>query len=284
MEVISYNIQFGRGLDGRVDLGRIADSVKGADLICLQEVESGWLRGDGIDQAKALCEILPEYYAVYGSSFEVDISYKTDDGKVINQRRQHGVLILSRWPILSSRCFNLHKQHYADKFNMQMSFVESVIDSEIGPLRVYSLHAGYLAVDERLRQFEQFLETFRRSPEEQGAWSGKSDIDGDGWSNDQAIPPMPRAAIVCGDFNCHPGSREYQHIVENSELHDCWQLRDPGNLNQSTRRCDRTEDIEMEGKIDHIFVSSELVERVQSVMIDQQAEGSDHRPVRCQIE
>ena len=41
MEIISYNIQFGRGLDGRFDLGRICESVKGADIICLQEVEAG---------------------------------------------------------------------------------------------------------------------------------------------------------------------------------------------------------------------------------------------------
>jgi hypothetical protein len=29
-------------------------------------------------------------------------------------------MILSRWPIVSSRTFNLPKTHYDDKFNMQM--------------------------------------------------------------------------------------------------------------------------------------------------------------------
>ena len=118
MEVISYNIQFGRGLDGRFDLERICDSIKGAEIICLQEVEASWQRSGNIDQAQAISELLPEYYAVYGSSFDVDNSYKADDGKVVNRRRQHGDMLLSRWPILSSRCFNLPKTHHNDKFNM----------------------------------------------------------------------------------------------------------------------------------------------------------------------
>ena len=39
IKIVTYNIQFGQGRDGKVDLGRIIDSVKGADLIALQEVD-----------------------------------------------------------------------------------------------------------------------------------------------------------------------------------------------------------------------------------------------------
>jgi len=281
MEVISYNIQFGRGLDGRLDLGRICASVKGADVICLQEVESGWQRSNNIDQAQAISELLPEYYVVYGSSFDVDNSYKTGDGKIVNRRRRHGVLILSRWPILSSRCFNLPKTHYAAKFSMQMCFVAAVIDCDPEPIRIYNLHAGYLRVEERRTQFEHFIDVYQRSPGEQGAWSGKPNIDGDDWSNEGEAPAMPQSAIVCGDFNCAPGSPEYQSIVDTSALSDCWFVRDRPNLNTSTLRHEKTGDIDISGKIDHIFVSADLVDRVQEVAIDHQAEGSDHKPVRC---
>ena len=283
MEVISYNIQFGRGLDGRFDLGRICDSIKGAEIICLQEVEAGWQRSGNIDQAQAISELLPEYYAVYGSSFDADNSYKADDGKVVNRRRQHGDMILSRWPILSSRCFNLAKTHHNDKFNMQMGFIESVIDCDTGPVRVYNLHAGYLQAAERLAQFRQLVDVYRCSPAEEGAWSGKSNINDDDWSNGRATPAMPQSAIVCGDFNCPPGSAEYQYIIENSDLSDCWQLIDPVNLNTSTLKHGKTEDIDISGKIDHIFVSADLVDRVQEVTIDHQAEGSDHMPVCCRL-
>ena len=38
MKLVSYNIQYGFGADGRYDLERIAEVVAGADIIALQEV------------------------------------------------------------------------------------------------------------------------------------------------------------------------------------------------------------------------------------------------------
>jgi endonuclease/exonuclease/phosphatase family metal-dependent hydrolase len=281
MEIASYNIQFGRGLDRIIDLNRICLSVKGADIICLQEVEQGWQRSAEVDQPKLISEILPEYYTVFGSSFDVDNSVKNEQGHVVNRRRRHGVMILSAWPILSSRTFNLAKIHYADKFNMQMSFVEAVIEAEDKAIRVYNYHAGYLGSEERLNQVKQLVEVYQTSPREHGAWSGKPDIDDDDWSNRREIPEMPDTAIVCGDFNCSPDLSEYQYLIGNSNLVDCWSVSDPDNLNTSTRRRNITEDIKVAGKIDHIFVSQDLVDNVQRVMIDHEADGSDHKPVRC---
>jgi len=281
MEIVSYNIQFGRGLDRIIDLNRICLSVKGADIICLQEVEQGWRRSGGVDQPELISEILPEYYTVFGSSFDVDNSVKNEQGHVVNRRRRHGVMILSRWPILSSRTFNLAKIHYGDKFNMQMSLVEAVVKTENKVIRIYNYHAGYLESEERLDQVKQLVETYQRSPREHGAWCGKPDIDDDDWSNRKETPEMPDTAIVFGDFNCSPDSSEYQYLIGNSDLVDCWSVSDPDNLNTSTRRRDITEDIKVSGKIDHIFISPDLVDNVQRVMIDHEAEGSDHKPVRC---
>ena len=117
MKITSYNIQFGRGLDRNSDLPRICEAVKTADIICLQEVDSLWQRSGNVDQPQLISKLLPEYYTVFGASFDVDNSYKTNDGRVINQRRRHGDMILSRWPIISSRTFNLPKKHFANKFN-----------------------------------------------------------------------------------------------------------------------------------------------------------------------
>jgi len=281
VEIVSYNIQFGRGLDRNIDLERICRSIKGAELRCLQEVEVGWQRSGGADQPKLIAEILPEYYTVFGSSFDVDNSVKNEDGQVVNRRRQHGVMILSRWPILSSRTFNLTKLHYADKFNMQMSLVEAVIKTETKLIRVYNYHAGYLKSEERLDQVKQLVEVYQSSPREHGAWCGKPDIDDDDWSNRREAPEMPDTAIVCGDFNCSPDSSEYQYLIDSSDLVDSWSVSDPDNLNTTTRRRNITGDIKVSGKIDHIFVSQDLVEHIQQVTIDHDADGSDHKPVRC---
>lgn len=281
MNIVSYNIQFGRGLDHKIDLNRICKSIDQADIICLQEVDVYWQRSGRIDQAKAISEMLPEYYTIFGSSFDVDDSVKNSDGTITNRRQQHGDMILSRWPIISSRTFNLAKTHHDDKFNMQMGFVEAVIQTDTQVIRVYNFHAGYLKVEERLAQIEHLARIYNQSPEQKGAWSGKADIDGDDWGNQKQIPAMPSTAIVCGDFNCGLGSDEYASLLSHTDLVDCWQIADPANINLSTLKNEMTDDIRISGKIDHIFVSTDLSEKIRRVEIDYEADGSDHRPVRC---
>jgi len=50
MKLVSYNIRFGLGLDQKIDLGRIADTVNDADIITLQEVERYWKHSGMTDQ------------------------------------------------------------------------------------------------------------------------------------------------------------------------------------------------------------------------------------------
>ena len=42
MRIVTYNIQWGKGRDGVVDLDRIARTISSADVIALQEVERHW--------------------------------------------------------------------------------------------------------------------------------------------------------------------------------------------------------------------------------------------------
>ncbi len=44
MLFVTYNIQFGCGRDGRIDLDRIGAAIAKADLVALQEVERDWRR------------------------------------------------------------------------------------------------------------------------------------------------------------------------------------------------------------------------------------------------
>ena len=92
---------------------------------------------------------------------------------------------------------------------------------------------------------------------------------------------MPESAIACGDFNCSPASSEYRYLIDNSDLVDSWSVSDPDNLNTPTLRQEITGDIKVSGKIDHIFVSRDLVDHIQRVTIDHDADGSDHKPERC---
>jgi endonuclease/exonuclease/phosphatase family metal-dependent hydrolase len=62
MKLVAYNIRFGLGLDQRVDLGRIAETVRDADIIGLQEVERFWKHSGMSDQPDILGRHLKEFY------------------------------------------------------------------------------------------------------------------------------------------------------------------------------------------------------------------------------
>ena len=263
MRIVSYNIQYGRGMDRRIDLVRSVRAVRGADIICLQEVDQGWSRSGGIDQAA---------------------SVHTAHGAVVNRRRRHGNLVLSRWPILSARVFPLPKQHYGDRFNMHMGFVETVVDTGGLALRVYNCHFGYLESPERVVQAEAFARAYLAAPGERGAWCGKPDINGEDWADGRETPPMPASAIVCGDLNAGPGSPEYRRLLEATGLVDCWAAVGSAEIEASTWKFDAHGDTQSCGKIDHILVSPDLVDSVRAVAIDHVADASDHKPVSVDID
>jgi endonuclease/exonuclease/phosphatase family metal-dependent hydrolase len=91
---MTYNIHHGRGIDGRVDLDRIAALIRGAkaDIVALNEVDRGTKRTDGRDIAKELAELCG-----MTAVFERNIDF---------QGGEYGNAVLSRLPISWHR--NLH--------------------------------------------------------------------------------------------------------------------------------------------------------------------------------
>lgn len=67
--VLSYNIHHGEGLDGRIDLPRIAGVIKSVDpdLVALQEVDIRTGRSGGVDQLLELAR-LTGMHAVFGQT------------------------------------------------------------------------------------------------------------------------------------------------------------------------------------------------------------------------
>ncbi len=177
MRIVSYNIQFGTGRDGRLDLARIADTVERADIICLQEVDRHWRRSDMQDQAAVLGALMPYCYWVYGPGLHVDASEKIN-GRVVNRRRQFGNMTLSRWPILSSRCHALPKADTGENFNMRTLALETVIDAPTGPIRIFNLHLSHVDTAERIMQIEALRRPMLIAASEGGAWQG-TDADYD---------------------------------------------------------------------------------------------------------
>ena len=86
VKLASYNIQFGYGQDHAYNLGRIIETVRGQDIICLQEVTTNWQACNGDDQPEKIASAL-EMYSVFAPGFEVDVGGKDADGKPLNKRR-----------------------------------------------------------------------------------------------------------------------------------------------------------------------------------------------------
>lgn len=281
MKCVSYNIQYGLGADGVYDLARIATEVAEADIIALQEVDRFWARSGMVDSPAILSEHLLEHHWVYGPNLDMDASFH-DGTRVIHRRKQFGTMILSRWPILSSRNFPLPKWGDRQHHSIQQGLLEAVIDTPLGPVRVYSVHLSHLCPATRLPQVARILEILREAPFEGGAWCGGHPNPASGWVEEDA-PPMPEATILMGDMNFAPGMPEYDQMIgpkapgygrltHRRGLLDAWVLAGHAENDGATHPKANT-------RIDHCFVSACLAKAVSEAWIDDQAKGSDHWPV-----
>ena len=139
VKLATYNIQYSKGKDGRFELDRIADAVRDADVICLQEVVRNVPGIPDPDQPARLGELLPQHHWVYGPAVDLDASTVGPDGTVDNKRRQFGNMVLSRWPILSSRLLLLPRVRTYESTAGQRGALEAIIDA---PVKVFAFPNG----------------------------------------------------------------------------------------------------------------------------------------------
>lgn len=289
MRLVSYNIQYGVGLDGRYDLARIADAVRGADVIALQEVTRNSPKNGGHDMVAGFRDLLPDYFAAYGPNFEVDIGSRIEDGRATDVRFQFGNMVLSKTPILSSRNILLPRRRSLDKLNFQRGALEAMVDTPFGPVRFYSVHLDHRGPDERALQIAALMERALGYVREGGALTGVSEM---GFPE----PPHPEAFVLMGDFNMVPFSREYFGLVGHPD-HSYGvppvvldhpvdaALCAAGAAEPQTTYVEPADpaDSALWKRIDYCFVHASLAARVKASRVDQQAVGSDHQPLWLEL-
>ncbi|QWW67716.1 endonuclease/exonuclease/phosphatase family protein [Rhizobium sp. WYJ-E13] len=282
----SYNIQYGFGLDGRYDLERIAKSLEGADVIALQEVTRGFVRNDYADMPADLAALFPDHFWVYGPA--CDMHAVASEGQVSpprGTRFQFGNMVLSRWPILSTRTLLLPRSRTVEKINLQRGATEAVIAAPGGAIRVYSVHLDHVSADERIAQLHHLTDRINAFIQEGGSLSGAHEF---GLSE----PPLPDDYVVMGDFNMEPESPEYcafagsvdrfygrtARIGTPIDAFAALGAHMPGSYSWM--------DPKDHGKrmhIDYCFVSCGLKDRLKSAVIDADSLGSDHFPLHVEI-
>ncbi|WP_405450467.1 endonuclease/exonuclease/phosphatase family protein [Paenibacillus sp. HJGM_3] len=176
LNIMSYNIRHGRGMDDRVDLDRIAGVIarSGADIIGIQEADDHWSeRSFHEDQTRWLGEKLGMHY-VFGGSIDWDPTPESG-----GRRRKHGTAVLSKYTIAASRqrlfstCVGNHRELLEAKIEIGGQFVY-----------FFSTHWG-LDGEERMVQAKETI---------------------------QWMKECPGARIVVGDFNATPDSPEIRYF------------------------------------------------------------------------
>ncbi|MBX2867462.1 MAG: endonuclease/exonuclease/phosphatase family protein [Acidiferrobacterales bacterium] len=285
MELVTYNIQYGKGQDDRIDLERIASEVSGADIIALQEVERFWPRSDMVDQVASLTKLISQHYWVYGPGVDAHLPGSTP---LDNHRCQFGNMILSRFPICFSRHHLLPKRGSTGPTSIQRSAIEATVEIEGARVRITSVHLTHLSSETRLPQVRKLLDIHRSAVHEGAPVSGDiSVLNMPDQFNDQRIPTH---AIMMGDFNAQPDSPEYQEIV--GPISDYGgRISSPDGFVDAwceaghDRSLGATSDVnQIPAVLDYCFVSSDLRDKIRSCRVDADATGSDHFPVWTSID
>jgi len=291
MKIVSYNIHYGIGKDERYSLERVVDAVSGADIVALQEVERYYDGSRAPRQPEDIAALMPAYYWVYDAAFDVDCSTIRADGSIANRRRQHGQMLLSRWPIIARRYFPLPRLYVDDEFNMQMGVLEGVIKTPLGALRVYNLHCGSISAARRRLPSAFILDLVRNAPLQGGAWSGPNgEFAERDWCAGMAQPPMPQSAIVLGDFNMQPGSDEYRLLCRAQGpsgaplLTDLWALHNPDRQVLSWHSNPAKPGPAQSALLDYCLLSGDLLVSARNCWIDEAAAGSDHQPLWAELD
>ncbi len=278
MQLLSWNIQWCRGVDGRVDPQRIARTVRelaDPDVICLQEVARGFdtLAGStGEDQFASLAQAFPGYCAIDGIA--------TDAPHPGGGRRQFGNLLLSRLPVRQAWRHLLPWPADADHADMQRVAVEAVIEApDVGDLRVTCTHLGFYSAAQRLAQCDG-LRALHAAAHAHRVRPARADVS-NGPFHWRA---RPAAGIVCGDFNCEPGSPGHARMLERFDdgtpaFRDAWVVAHPGQPHEPTVGLYDTVQWPRRFACDFVFVSEDLAPRVQALRVDASSDASDHQAV-----
>jgi len=142
LRVMSYNMHVGIGSDRRLDLQRTASALRdsGADVVALQEVDVHWSsRSDFEDQARVLAEEL-------GMHLFFAPIYSFDPLETGQPRREYGLAVLSRYPILDAEnhaITRLSTQSQSPSPQPAPGFPEVVLNVRGVKVHVYNTHLDY---------------------------------------------------------------------------------------------------------------------------------------------
>jgi endonuclease/exonuclease/phosphatase family metal-dependent hydrolase len=282
MNLITWNIQWGRGVDGRVDFRRIVDhalALADADVLCFQEVARNYpgLPGSaGEDQFATLAGLLPGYTCVEGVA--------TDTTAPEGKRRQFGNAIYSRLPVLQVFRHLLPWPGDGKVPGMQRMAIEVVLQANSRLVRVTTTHLEYYSKRQRTAQVERLRELHAEA-----ASHGKDEVQKAKAGGPFETMARPRSSILTADFNYRPDDPLHARLMApfddgTPRYCDVWALQHPGVPHDPTLGVFDREQWPEAFCSDFIYVSEDLAPQVREAKVDLKTEASDHQPVLLVID
>ena len=282
MILVQWNIQWCRGLDGKVDPQRIVETAKSFadfDILCLQEVAVNFpaLAGSvGEDQPFALGKHLPQHEPVFAAATDVPGGHES--------RRRFGNMIFSRFPVQQVYRHTLPWPAHEGMPSMQRVALEVVVQAPSGPLRIVTTHLEFYSDRQRAAQVDRLRELY---VEACGHARAKPS---DRYDSGPFQPfPRPASAILCGDFNMPkgPADPDYARLAapfaDAPRLVDAWTVAHPGAAHPPSFCVHEQTHGHGPYCCDFVFVTEDLVPRLRSVRYDVDTKASDHQPVIVEL-
>jgi endonuclease/exonuclease/phosphatase family metal-dependent hydrolase len=278
MRLITWNVQWARGADGVVDparIVRVCREMGDFDVLCFQEIARnfpGLAGSNGHDLFAQLAGLLPGYAAFEG----IAVDGLAEGG----ERAQFGVLILTRRPVRQVFRHLLPWPGSPGQPTMQRIALELVIGGAGAPLRVTTTHLEYYSSAQRGAQIER-LRVLQAE-----AVSHAEDVTApDKEGGPFAAFPRPRSAILTGDFNLRPDDPLYARMQapiapDVPAYRDAWMLKRASEPRAPT--VGLHDKAQWPGEpfcCDYVFVTEDLADRVEDVVVNRDTNGSDHQPV-----
>ena len=282
MKILTWNVQWFKGLDGVVDIERVlqkAREIGEFDVLCMQEVSVNYkaLTGETpADQVARLRDLMPGYEVVFAPAIDELSLCGT-------YRQQFGNVIASRLPIrLIEQVLLPDPPSSGEKSTPSMRRVclACTVQAPWGPVRVMTSHLEYYNATARLAQVAALRDIHLQActlcirPPETIAESPYQS------------KPHTMDAVLCGDFNFEMVSAEHALMTEpgvSGAWINAWSNLSPDQSYPATFRIfDRTYGPEPVG-CDFFFVSPSIATRVEGLRVDQQTQVSDHQPVLLEL-
>lgn len=280
MKLITWNVQWFCGVDGRIDIDRVLRTARewaDFDLLCLQEVAVNYprLQGDAShDQVALLRQALPGFEVAFGAA----VDERSPDSR---GRQRFGNVIATRLPLLQLAPQLLPWPAVAGVRSMPRQALTATVQAPWGPLRVTTTHLEFYSRDMRAAQVEAL-----RALHAQGAAQAAAPPMADTSGGPFQVKPHTADAVLTGDFNCEATSAEFKRLLDPNgaaTLHDAWPLGQPSQPQPPTFHVFDRRYASTPIACDFIFVSGGLRHRVARVQVDSATQASDHQPVLLEL-